>query len=194
MNLNKEFWENRYSEGHTRWDLGGPTPPLARFADGITNRELRILIPGAGRGYEAEYLWRLGFRKLTVLDIAAGPLKELRARLPELPEDALVQTDFFDFRGGPFDLVLEHTFFCALPPARRDDYVRAMHALLAPGGCLAGLFFNFPLTGDGPPFGGSEQEYRERFSPLFHIRKLERAYNSIPPRAGSELFFIFEKK
>ncbi|MDC6353622.1 MULTISPECIES: methyltransferase domain-containing protein [unclassified Robiginitalea] len=192
--LDRDFWEDRYRAGTDRWDLGGPSPPLAAYIDGLPDKDLRILVPGGGRGYEAEYLFRAGFENLTIVDLARRPLDDLRRRLPELPAAALQQTDFFSFRGGPFDLILEHTFFCALPPARRPDYVQAMHRLLVPGGRLAGLFFDFPLTEDGPPFGGSETEYRNRFSSLFHIRKLERARNSIPPRAGTELFFIFEKK
>ncbi|SFR49781.1 thiopurine S-methyltransferase [Robiginitalea myxolifaciens] len=193
MKINSEdYWSERYRNGSTGWDMGGPAPALTAYADQLTDKSIRILLPGAGRAYEAEYLFRAGFTALTVIDIAAEPLADLKARVPEFPESQLIPADFFEFQGGPFDLILEHTFFCALPPALRSEYVRKMAALLAPDGKLAGLFFSFPLTEQGPPFGGSAAEYRALFSPYFEIKTLEQATNSIPPRMGNELFFIFE--
>ena len=193
MKINTEdYWSERYKQGSTGWDMGGPAPALTAYTDQLTDKSSRILLPGAGRAYEAEYLFRAGFKNLTVIDIAPEPLADLKGRVPEFPEDQLIQTDFFEFEGGPFDLILEHTFFCALPPALRLEYVRKMKSLLAPKGKLAGLLFSFPLTAQGPPFGGSLVEYQELFSPHFRIKTLERATNSIPPRAGNELFFIFE--
>ncbi len=195
MNLNREYWQQRYLERKTGWDLGGVSPPVAAYVDQLGRKDLKILIPGAGKGYEAEYVYQKGFRDLTVLDIAPYPLEKLRERLPaEFPEARLKETDFFEFREGPFDLILEHTFFCSLPPELRPRYAEKMASLLKPGGKLAGLLFDFPLTEAGPPFGGSREEYRQLFEPLFKIHTLERARNSIPPRAGRELFFIFEKK
>lgn len=195
MNLNREYWQQRYLEGKTGWDLGAVTPPVAAYVDQLSRKDLKILIPGAGNGYEAEYVYGKGFRDLKVLDVAPFPLEKLRERLPaEFSETNLIQTDFFEFREGPFDLVLEHTFFCSLPPDLRPLYAEKMAGLLKPGGKLAGLLFDFPLTDAGPPFGGSREEYLKLFEPLFRIRTLERARNSIPPRAGRELFFIFEKK
>jgi len=69
-----------------------------------------------------------------------------------------------------------------------------MQALLSPKGKLVGLLFQFPLTESGPPFGGSKEEYLNLFSPYFEIKTLDVAYNSIKPRQGNELFFIFTKK
>ena len=71
---------------------------------------------------------------------------------------------------------------------------KKMHELLNPGGKIAGLLFNFPLTEKGPPFGGSIEEYKSLFSGAFKLKILEKAYNSIKPRANKELFFIFDKK
>lgn len=192
--INKTFWEQRYREGQTGWDIGYPSPGIAAYIDQLSRKDLRILLPGAGMGYEAEYLWQCGYQNLTVIDIAGHPLRALRDRIPEFPEEQIIEKDFFTFESAPFDLILEHTFFCALPPQRRPEYVLKMHGLLVPSGKLSGLFFDFPLTEIGPPFGGSEAEYRELFAPYFHLHRLERATNSIPPRAGKELFFIFEKK
>ena len=69
-----------------------------------------------------------------------------------------------------------------------------MASLLQPNGKLIGLFFEFPLTKVGPPFGGSKAEYINLFQDDFTMKTLEKAYNSIKPRANKELFFIFEKK
>ena len=68
-----------------------------------------------------------------------------------------------------------------------------MHDLLSEKGKISGLLFNFPLTKDGPPFGGSYEEYVNLFSEKFTLKTLEPAYYSIKPRANKELFFTFEK-
>jgi len=64
--------------------------------------------------------------------------------------------DFFNHK-GEYDLIIEQTFFCALPPTMRQKYVWKMHELLAKDGILAGLLFNrkFEVS---PPFGGSQEE------------------------------------
>lgn len=195
MKLNKAYWQKRYLEGRCGWNLGYVTPPIRTFIDSLPQKDFNILVPGAGQGYEAEYLFQAGFDQFTVLDIAPYPLESLQERLPkEFPAERLVVANFFDFSGGPFDLILEHTFFCALAPEFRSLYAKKMASLLREKGRLAGLLFDFPLTEDGPPYGGSKEEYITLFSPFFHIRILERSRNSVPARASSELFFIFEKK
>ena len=193
MKLNAEYWEHRYQHAQTGWDIGYPSDPIINYANQLGEKDLKILIPGAGNAYEAGWLHTHGFSNITVIDIAASPLQNLKAHTPGFPADNILQTDFFD-HCEKYDLILEQTFFCALPPERRPDYVRKMHELLNTGGKLAGLLFDFPNNGEGPPFGGSMEEYQELFSPFFHLRVLERSYNSIKPRQGKELFFIFEKK
>lgn len=173
--------------------MGGVSPPLKAYADQLSSKDTRILIPGAGNAYEAEYLFSQGFDGVHVLDIAAPPLQNLQDRCAGFPQDQMIQGDFFAHR-GQYDLILEQTFFCALDPDLRQAYAAKVHELLAPGGKLVGLLFDFPLEQSVPPFGGSDQEYRNTFSGLFDIKVLERCYNSIKPRAGRELFIIFEKK
>ena len=68
-----------------------------------------------------------------------------------------------------------------------------MKSVLKDKGKLVGLLFDFPLTDQGPPFGGDINEYQKLFKQHFKLKTLERAYNSIEPRKGNELFFIFEK-
>lgn len=191
-----EYWSRRYEKGNTGWDIGYPSPPITDYLDQIADKSLRILIPGAGNAYEAEYAWKLGFTNVFVLDVASQPLKAFAERVPGFPREQLIQGDFFEHI-GQYDLILEQTFFCSLPPLpeTRSAYAEKQHALLAPGGKLVGLWFDFPLTGDTDkrPFGGTQAEYLGYFAPYFETESFATAANSIAPRMGRELFGIFRK-
>lgn len=190
--LNEKYWSKRYEQGQTGWDIGYASTPIKEYVDQLSNKDLKILIPGCGNGHEAAYLWEQGFKNVHVVDLSALPLDDLKKRCPDFPLEQLIHGDFFDLDEG-FDLILEQTFYCALNPELRPNYASKMHDLLREGGQLVGLLFDFPLTSEGPPFGGSEEEYRERFTPEFELRTLAKAHNSIPPRAGKEFFIILKK-
>lgn len=190
--LNKEYWENRYKKEETGWAIGSISTPIKTYIDQLTDKSLKILIPGAGNGYEFDYLIQKGFNNVTVIDIAKQPILELIERNPSKKSN-IMECDFFKLN-EKYDLILEQTFFCALDPKLRKKYVEQMHHLLYPKGKLVGLLFDFPLTNEGPPFGGSEEEYSTTFKSQFKIKTLENCYNSIKPRENRELFFIFEAK
>jgi len=192
MQLDEQYWQNRYLNKDTGWDIGCITSPLKEYIDHLTDQQLHILIPGAGNSYEAEYLWQKGFKNVYVADFASQPLENIKTRVPDFPSDQLLHKDFFQLE-MKFDLILEQTFFCALNPSLRKNYAAKMHELLKPGGKLAGLLFNDTLNTDKPPFGGNKEEYISYFRPLFRIIHFEECYNSIAPRAGRELFIELEK-
>ncbi|MFT3885431.1 MAG: hypothetical protein QM724_08385 [Flavobacteriales bacterium] len=130
---------------------------------------------------------RSGFSQVFVLDITDAPFADLVQRCPDFPRPHLLVGDFFTHRGR-YDLIIEQTFFCALAPGLRPAYVQHMHDLLVPGGKLRGVLFDTVPPGEGPPYGGSEAEYRQLFGAYFPALTLERCYNSIPPRADRELW------
>jgi thiopurine S-methyltransferase len=192
----KEYWSQRYKDAQTGWDIGSPSTPLKEYIDQLTDKSLKILIPGAGNAYEAEYLIQQGFTNVFILDISEIPLKEFQQRNPDFPSENLLCDDFFK-HNETYDLIFEQTFFCSFPPLpeTRKKYAKHMAELLKPNGKLVGLWFNFPLTGDleKRPFGGSKDEYINYLKPYFKIKTFEKAHNSISPRAGNELFGIFVK-
>lgn len=192
MILDEKYWSDRYKENRIKWDIGAISTPIKEYIDQIEDKSLKILIPGSGNSYEAEYLHLQGFKNVFVVDISNIPLTNLKKRAPSFPEDHLIQGDFFEL-DMQFDLIIEQTFFCALNIELRPKYAEKMNSLLAVNGKLVGVFFDFPLTNSGPPFGGSKMEYKNLFEPYFKIQKLEKCYNSISPRSGNELFFIFKK-
>ena len=191
-NFDKSYWENKYKTKSTGWDLGEISTPLKEYINHLENKDLNILIPGAGHAHEAEYLWKHGFKNITIVDIAKSPLLNFKKGVSDFPNNRLIEIDFFELE-DEFDLIIEQTFFCALHPSLRKKYVSQTTNLLKPKGKLAGLLFNFPLTNEGPPFGGSRKEYISLFNKSFKIKTLEEAYNSINQRKNKELFFIFEK-
>lgn len=186
IELNKEFWTSRYRDGILGWDAGDITTPLKNYFDQLTNKSLKILIPGCGSGYEAEYLCKKGF-DVTVLDISSLPLEDLSKRCGDADNLTVIEGDYFDHT-GTYDLIIEQTFFCAINPALRSEYAKKTHDLLNPMGKLVGVLFNIPLYDDRPPFGGSSDEYSIYFEPFFTFKVYDLCYNSIKPRMGNELF------
>lgn len=184
--LSSEYWNERYKNATTGWDLGEISPPLKAYIDQLENKSVKILIPGCGNAHEAVYMHMNGFTNVHLLDFASEPLQEFKRRIPDFPESHLHQADFFEHQ-GTYDLILEQTLFCAIDPNLRTDYVKTVKRLLAPNGKLVGVLFNREFEG-GPPFGGNKLEYINLFSPTFNKVVMEACYNSISPRQGSELF------
>jgi hypothetical protein len=170
MKLTSKYWEERYLKGEDKWNVGEISTPIKEYVDQITDKKIKILIPGAGNGYEFEYLIKNGFKNSFVVDYAATPLENIKKRIPNLDKNQVINSDL------------------------REDYVQKMKSLLNPKGKIAGLLFQFPLTAEGPPFGGSKEEYIALFQKDFNIITMETAYNSIATRKNKELFVIFEKK
>lgn len=192
--LNQSYWNGRYEQGNTGWDIGRVSTPLKAYFDQLTNKDISILIPGGGNGHEAAYLLSLGFNNISILDIASKALDQLRLRFQPFIGNSLqlIHANFFDHQ-GEYDLIIEQTFFCALDPSLRVEYTIQMAKLLKPTGKLVGLLFDtqFPA---GPPFGGTQQEYQAILDTHLNIKTLEPSYNSIAPRMGKECFIIATKK
>jgi thiopurine S-methyltransferase len=193
MDLSSKAWDNRYLNNDIGWDLGEVSPPLKAYFDQLKNKALTILIPGGGNSYEAEYLFKNGFKNVFVIDLSETALDNIKKRVVNFPESHLIHGNFFDLK-NQFDVVIEQTFFCAIHPNLRVQYAQKMHELLKPKGTLVGLLFNVPLYTDRPPFGGHKKEYVRYFKTYFEIQKMEACYNSFYNRQGRELFVKMIKK
>ncbi len=194
QNLSGSYWDNRYEDKNTGWDIGDISTALKNYIDQLTNKNIAILIPGCGNAYEAEYLLKEGFTNITLIDISPVLVSGIKQKLSAYIGNQLrvICDDFFNLQES-FDLVLEQTFFCALDPALREKYTAKMSELLKPGGKLVGVLFNRTFEG-GPPFGGNKNEYEKLFRNKFDIKTMEDCYNSIEPRKGNELFINLVKK
>ena len=189
--LTNSYWDKRYKTKDIGWDIGYPSTPLVEYFNQLENPHLEFLIPGSGHSYEAEYLWELGFDHVHALDYSETAFEGFKKRCPDFPEDQLHVCDFFEHQ-GQYDLIVEQTFFCALDPSLRRDYATKVKSLLKPGGKVVGVLFDGPMRENEPPYGGNALEYLGYFQPHFEQIYMKPCYNSIPPRAGRELFIILQ--
>ena len=191
--LDENYWEERWINEKTNWDIGYSSPAIDEYILQYPNKEASILIPGCGNAYEVEFLWNRGFSNITVLDISTTAVQILRDKYQGKKGVTVICEDFFNHQ-GKYDLIIEQTFFCALHPDFRPQYVNKMHGLLNKGGRIIGVLFNRVFEKDGPPFGGSVLEYQNLFNNDFEIQKMEECYNSIEARKGSEVFINLKKQ
>ena len=193
LQLDGNYWNNRYDSGTEAWDLGEVSLPLKAYIDQLINKNLRILIPGCGNTYEADYLLKQGFTDITVIDIAPALVAQLKQKYKDNPHIKIILGDFFRHQ-GQYDLILEQTFFCALNPGLRKNYVAKMNELLTVDGKLVGVLFDKEFEQQGPPFGGYKSQYQTMFEKNFKFKTFEPCNNSFVKRAGRELFINLVKK
>ncbi|MHC5354932.1 class I SAM-dependent methyltransferase [Myroides sp. LJL115] len=187
------YWQNRYEQNNSPWNAQKVTTPIKEYIDQLSDQSIRILIPGVGHGHELHYLYKRGFNHIKGLDLTGIAAQSTFEVHKDFPIDKVVIGDFFTHK-GKYDLILEQTFFCAIPREQRIQYVEKMKELLTENGKLVGVLFDTEFDQQSPPFGGGYQEYFDLFNSKMNIKTMERAYNSIPPRANRELFIIIENK
>jgi SAM-dependent methyltransferase len=193
IDLTEDFWDNKYKSNKIGWDLGEISPPLKTYFDQLSNKEVKILIPGGGNSHEAEYLFNKGFTNVYVVDISKTAIENIKKRVPAFPINQLIQANFFDLE-MQFDLIIEQTFFCAINPNLRATYASKINDLLSEKGKLVGLFFDAKLNEDHPPFGGNRKEYISYFETYFTLDVFTKCYNSFHNRQEMELFVKLVKK
>jgi SAM-dependent methyltransferase len=188
-------WEARYQSGDMHWDKGAPAPGLVEFLRDRPEFPRGIVaVPGCGTGHDARAWADFGFTTHG-FDIAPSAIQLARERTvqwtagrtgsaPAAPTFALC--DFLaEAPPFQFDIVFEHTLFCAIEPSERDHYLTALLHWLKPGGTY--LAINYIVCDPaGPPFPTDREELWRRFRPHFHLidQWIPRSY---PNRIGREL-------
>jgi hypothetical protein len=195
--LNADFWSTLYAEGQDGWELGRAAPPLVRWTavhDPIV-RGRRALVLGAGRGHDARLLARAGASVVGV-DYAAQAVAEARAlAAAEGTAVDFRERDVFALASEPerYQLVVEHTCFCAIEPGRRGDYARVVADVLEPGGIFVALFWLHGRPG-GPPFTTSAEEIDTLFAADFEPIEREVPGDSVATRMGQELLVTYRRR
>jgi SAM-dependent methyltransferase len=187
-----DFWDTRFRDGVTPWDAGGVPAQLAMWL-GRKTSPMRILVPGCGSGYEVRLFNQHGHDVLAI-DFSAAAIDAAKKELREL-SSLLKKADFFEFDGGPFDLVYERAFLCALPRRLWPQWAGRLAELIRPGGELAGFFY-LDDNERGPPFGIAPHALSALLGEGFELTE-EKAIppeQSIPVFQRKEVWQVWKRK
>ena len=191
-----EYWQVNYDGGRLPWDLGGPTPVFQRLAGSGMFPPGRMLVLGAGTGHDARLFARHGFQ-VTAVDFAPGAVAAMTALSDPLAPVDIRQADLFELPAEfdqAFDTVLEYVCFCAIDPAKRPDYARAVDGVLRPGGLVLALAFPVFSGPGGPPFAVNPDEFAGLFIEKgYHVVHREVPADSIKPRKANEELLVLQK-
>lgn len=192
------YWERLYAERHDGWDLGTPAPPFERVLRDLPVLEGGVVL-GCGRGHEARLLAQSGWKYVVAVDFAPAALADARNMIAGTPDEAAVEwrlQDIFSLPqtdAGHYDLVLEHCSFCAIDPARREEYIRVVHRILRAKGLLVALFYTHGRPG-GPPFSTTRDEVERLLAGRFVVERTEIPPDSVARRAGQELLVVARRR
>lgn len=186
---NPEYWETRYLEENTPWDLGQAAPP---FVSMLISKEApipgRAAVLGCGRGYDALIFAAHGFETIG-FDFSASAIEDAQLLADTVGSTAkFMQRDIFELPGefeNYFDYVIEHTCFCAINPQKRFDYVDVVNSILKPGGETIAVFFTHNRPG-GTPYGLDPTEIKQYMHRGFETISLYPVINSVPNRIDQE--------
>jgi methyl halide transferase len=192
--MSQAYWENRYQSQDMPWEKGASSPGLVDFLQHHTAWERgTVCVPGCGTGHDVRTWAAAGFRAYGC-DIAPSAVRIAAER--NRAAGCAAQVLRLDFLRDPppvlFDWVFEHTLFCAIQPAERDQYVEAVLRWLKPQGQYLAVNYLIPDE-DGPPFGTTREELWRRFSPHFDLVE-EWVPRSYPNRTGLELMLWWRRK
>lgn len=189
------YWCDIYkSEGNPGWNLNQPAEAFKDMFPRLKLPRSRILVLGCGEGHDAAYFAQAG-HVVTAVDFSKEAIERGKKKYGEVEGLTFYQEDVFKLPqewNHTFDLVVEHTCFCAVPPDQRDEFVRTWRRMLHEEGQLMGLFFSMEKRA-GPPYGATEWELRKRLQPYFQFLFWGRWRKSLPQRQGRELFILAKK-
>lgn len=189
-------WERNYREGTAGWNLHSPTPVFQHLLAENILPPGRMLVPGAGLGYDAREFAKHGFEVVAV-DFAHDAAEAMRDALTPETAHEIIHDDLFqlpDTWNETFDYVLEYTCFCAIDPTRRAEYADVVTRLLKRGGIYIALAFPLTEHDGGPPFAVSTDELIALFEARgFVLERREIHPATIKPRKGREELIVMRK-
>jgi SAM-dependent methyltransferase len=191
-----KFWTDIYqTEANPGWNLNQPAEAFKDMLPRLKLPKSRILVLGAGEGHDAAFFAQAG-HVVTAVDFSKEAIKRGKEKYAGLTNLHFEEMNIFHIPpewNHSFDIVVEHTCFCAIPPDQRNELVRLWRRMLHEEGQLMGVFFAMEKR-SGPPYGGTEWELRKRLQNYFQFLFWGRWRQSLPQREGRELFVLAKKK
>ena len=211
------FWDARWKDGQTGWDLGGPHPLLAELVNRAVVAGLpessSIYIPGCGRAHDAVWFAGRGF-KVVAADFSATAIEAAGKNLKLLIQSGAIENDVasrIELRvedatncdaqdESYYQAVFDRAMYCALRPELRSDYLDAIAERLASGGFFLSLPFSQTATtpekpkGSGPPFEVTKAQMIDHFSQYFELIAFEPRRDGATDQRVIEEFLTIWKR
>lgn len=197
-----DFWENLYSEGKDYWNLKGATPALKEFFKHKScPAQGNVLVPGAGRGFDAE-AWALRGHDVLAVDFCPTAVDALDSLSRKHKNLKALDLDLFELspkdakKGGQqFDIIYEYCCFSAIHPGRRDECFEVWYKMLKDDGVVIAFFYPLMMgnTMQGPPHCTTEGELMARLGGIFDIAEKIKPNKSVDPRKGKEEIWLLKK-
>ena len=193
-----DFWEKLYHDGKDEWDLKGVTPALNSFFESEDcPKEGRVLVPGAGKGHDAE-AWALKGYETLAVDFCPTAVDSLDSLSRKYENFKAVDEDLFELdpkKLGQFEIIYEYCCFSAIHPGRRDEYFEVWYKMLKDDGLIISIFYpiNPGSTMEGPPHTTTEGELMARMGGIFDVVKRIPITNSANGREGQEEIWLLKK-
>ena len=182
----REYWEERWRDGATGWDLGGPCPVFVRLLEAGEGppEGARVAFPGCGSGQDLRFFLERGY-DATGFDFVSV--------VDDLPIETVDVLELGMTYPEAFDAIVEYTCYCAIDPGDRVAYAGSLRAALRPGGLLIALLFPVEAREGGPPFGVDEGEIESVLAPGLEIVSVTTPPASVGPRLGRERLVLLRK-
>ena len=194
----RDHWQRVHTEkaeNQVGWFQERPRISLELIAESNVGYEARIIDVGGGASRLVDVLLDQGFRKLTVLDIAAGALERVRLRLgARAREVRFVEADVTSWASdAQYDLWHDRAafhFLCA--PEQRAAYVSALTRALRVGGqAVIGTFaIDGPARCSGLPVVRYDaQGLSSELGARFHLLESKRDLHVTPGGVAQPFLF-----
>ena len=193
-----EYWESLYKNKKDVWDLGKVSAILEEFFKHASCPKTgRVLVPGAGRGYDAAAWAQRGHETLAV-DFSQTAFAALTSLSEKHKKLSVLNIDLFELSPKstePFDIIFEYGCFNSIHPGRRDEYFEVWDKTLTPNGVVIAALYPLIRTTslEGPPHPTSEGELMARLDGVFDMEEKIVPKKSLKERVGKEEIWILKK-
>lgn len=188
-------WEAAYRRGETPWDKAAAHPALLDFLGEEGAPAGEVFVPGCGYGFDVRAL-STPANHVVGIDLAPWAIDRANS-FPKVAREEYLLADLFSLPpafAGRFDVLFEHTCFCAIDPGKRQDYLAVVRRLLKPGGKWIAIFFLNPDHDEaGPPYGASRDELAALRAEDFALEREWIPVHTFAGREGRELFQVLSR-
>jgi len=201
-----QYWEILYEKGKDDWDLGKTTPALLEFFKHLNCPKTGdVLVPAAGRGWDAE-AWAKRGHKVVAVDFCSSAFDALEKLSDKNNNLTALNTDMFllnshdkKMSGKKFDIIYDYCSFNSIHPGRRDECIEMWLRMIKDDGIIIGFFF--PLSNEKyreiPPYSISKEELEVRFKGILEIKDKivpeKSAKDKVGDRTGKEEIWLLRK-